>query len=81
MLSATASVSGSFSSKNGGEYVTVSHLEPKALRRMSSQAVADMALFAFHEARRLRKAGKLAEAAEWDAEWQRLCDAISGEAA
>jgi hypothetical protein len=61
--------------------MTVSHLDPKALRRMTPQQLADLALEAHRESKRLARLGRQDEAAEWDAEFERLCRVFQGEAA
>lgn len=50
----------------------VSTLDPRALATLKPGELADLALSADQEARRLRKAGRLAEAAEYDDESARL---------
>lgn len=50
----------------------VSDIDPRALARMTSQQIADLALAADQESRRLAKAGDAAGAAYWDNESARL---------
>ena len=50
----------------------VSGLDPAALASLSPGAIADLALSADQEARRARKAGRLADAAAHDREAERL---------
>ncbi len=52
--------------------MTVSTLDPKALASLTAGQIADLALSADQEARRARKAGRLADAAEHDKEAERL---------
>lgn len=50
----------------------ISKLPDRDLRKMTSQQLADLALAADQESRRLRKLGDHAGAAEWDRESERL---------
>lgn len=50
----------------------VSTIDPAALAILTPGAIADLALSADQSARRARKAGRLAEAAEHDKEAERL---------
>lgn len=50
----------------------VSTLEPGALARLSAAELADLALSSDQEARRARRAGRLADAAAHDTETERL---------
>lgn len=54
----------------------ISNLAPQALAQLTPQALADMALAADQEARRLRKAGDPDAAARWDEESARLAAAF-----
>ena len=54
----------------------ISNLAPQALAQLTPQALADMALAADQEARRLRKSGDPAAAARWDEESARLAAAF-----
>lgn len=53
--------------------VSVSNLDPAALSRLSPGELADMALSADQECRRLRRLGRDKEAAFYDREAERLC--------
>ena len=57
----------------------VSDIDPRALRKMTPQQVADLALAADQESRRLAKAGDAAGAAHWDNASARLLATLNPE--
>lgn len=55
----------------------VSNLAPRAIDKLTSQQIADLALQADQESRRLHAAGKHVQARTWDLESARLAEALN----
>lgn len=55
----------------------VSHIDPRALAKMTPQQIADLALQADQESRRLARAGDAAAAALWEQESAQLCAVLN----
>jgi hypothetical protein len=56
----------------------ISNLDPKALKRLNASEVANLALAADQERRRLEKLGDIEGAAKWGAETNRLAAVFRG---